>query len=35
VQPAWGTPAAVVPYLHNALDDLATLDSGLAAKLAP
>jgi hypothetical protein len=35
VQPAWGTPAAVVPYLHNALDDLATLDSGLAGKLAP
>jgi 1-acyl-sn-glycerol-3-phosphate acyltransferase len=35
VQPAWSTPAAVVPYLHNALDDLATLDSGLAAKLAP
>jgi len=35
VQPAWGTPAAVVPYLHNALDDLATLDSRLAGKLAP
>lgn len=35
VQPAWATPAAVVPYLHNALDDLATLDSGLAGKLAP
>ena len=34
-KPAWGTPAAVVPYLHNALDDLATLDSGLAGKLAP
>jgi len=34
-QPAWATPAAVVPYLHNALDDLATLDSGLAGKLAP
>jgi hypothetical protein len=35
VQPAWATPAAVVPYLHNALDDLATLDSALAGKLAP
>jgi hypothetical protein len=35
VQPAWATPAAVVPYLHNALDDLATLDSNLAGKLAP
>ena len=35
VQPAWGTPAAMVPYLHNALDDMATLDSGLARKLAP
>ncbi len=33
--PAWGTPAAIVPYLHNALEDLATLDSGLASKLAP
>jgi len=35
VQPAWATPAAVVPYLDNALDDIATLDSGLAGKLAP
>jgi hypothetical protein len=34
-KPAWGTAAAIVPYLHNALDDLATLDSGLAGKLAP
>src|SRR5579862_28248 len=34
-QPAWKTPAAMVPYLHNALDDLATLESGLAGKLAP
>jgi hypothetical protein len=24
-----------VSYLHNALDDLATLDSGLSGKLAP
>jgi hypothetical protein len=35
VEPAWATPASVVSYLHNALDDLATLDSGLARKLAP
>ena len=35
VEPAWATPAGVVSYLHNALDDLATLDSGLAGKLAP
>jgi hypothetical protein len=35
VQPAWATPAAVVPYLDNALEDIATLDSGLAGKLAP
>jgi hypothetical protein len=35
VEPAWKTPAGVVSYLHNALDDLATLDSGLAGKLAP
>jgi hypothetical protein len=34
-KPAWRTPAAIVPYLHNALEDLATLDSGLARKLAP
>ena len=35
VEPAWATPAGVVSYLHNALDDLATLDSGLAGTLAP
>ena len=35
VEPAWATPAGVVSYLHNALDDLATLDSGLAGKRAP